>query len=266
MRARALAGSVLAAAFLAPAARVDAANPGTYAVGNVPVAGAVATVQLPIARGWQTELGGAALGQGTYDNDNPFAYLGVVGGTAWLHFDGVQNLRLSGGFQEFLYPAIEPLGVQKTHEERGVLRARIQQPRGASALYELVQVDFRSFNYPAGDHQLAWRPRFRVGQGFNLDAARIQSLVLYQEVAFHYASNGYYKRGFEFFRGYVGYLWTTRRGTFVSLGLLGQIGLNPGATRYDVLWGPVLAISHWFRAAAPPETPPPDVEPDIEVE
>ena len=154
MRAQALAGPILAAALLAPAARVHAANPGTYAVGNVPIAGAVATVQLPVARGWEAELGAAALGQGTYANDNPFAYLGIVGGTAWLHFDGVQNLRLSAGFQAFRYPAINPLGVENTHEARGVLRARLQQPRGASALYELVQLDYRSFDYPTGDHQV----------------------------------------------------------------------------------------------------------------
>ena len=243
----------LAAALLAATPPAWAANPDTYQVGNVPIAGTVATVQVPIARGWATELGVAALGQGTYANDNPFAYLGVAAGTAWLHFDGVPNLRLSAGFQELLYPAIPPLGVQRTHEERGAVRARVQQPRGAAALYELVQ------------HYFAWRPRLRIGQGFNLDAERIQSLVLYQEIAFHAAANGVYRRGFEFLRGYVGYLWTTRRGTFVSLGILGQITLNPAATRYDVLWGPVLGISYWFRAAGP-ETPPPDVEPDIEVE
>ena len=266
MRAPSLAASILAAAVLAASPPAHAANPGTYAVGSTPVAGVVGTVQFPVARGFNTEVGAAALGQGTYTDDNPFAYLGLAAGTVWLHFDGVQDLRLSAGFQEFLYPAIDPLGVQKTHEERGVVRARVQQPRGAAALYEMFQLDLRSFNYPTGVHQFAYRPRFRVGQGFNLDAVRVHSLVLYEEVAFHYASNGYYKRGFEFFRTYAGYLWTTKRGTFISLGVLAQVALNPGATRYDFLWGPVLGISYWFRAAAPPETPPPDVEPDIDLE
>jgi hypothetical protein len=47
----------------------------------------------------------------------------------------------------------------------------------------------------------------------------------------------------------------------VSLGIVGQISLNPAATRYDVMWGPVLGIEWRFRSApsaAPPE--PADVE------
>jgi len=263
MRRRTLAAP-LAAALLGAAGPAAASNPQTYAVGTIPVAGTVATVQFPIGTGFQGEVGTAALGQGTYDNDNPFAYLSLVAGTAWLHFDGVRDLRLSAGFQEFRYREIPPLGVKDSHEERGVFRARLQQPRGAAALYEMLQLDVRSFNYPTGENRyLVYRPRFRVGQGFNLDAQRISSLVLYQEIAFRFSPDPYAKRAFEFFRAYFGYLWTTQRGTFVSLGILGQIGLNPGATRYDLLWGPVLGISHWFRAEKP-EAPPP--APDAEVQ
>ena len=263
MRARTLgAGLGLAALLLATPAVAD--NPGTYQVGNIPVAGVIGTVQFPVAPGFQAEVGAAALGQGTYDNDNPLAYLALAAGTAWLHYDGVKDLRLSAGFQEFLYREIPPLGVQDSHEERGVLRARLQQPRGAAALYEMLQLDIRSFDYPTGDARyLVYRPRFRIGQGFNLDAQRISSLAFYEEVAFRFSPDAYAKRAFDFFRVYVGYLWTTKRGTFVTLGLLGQVGLNPGATRYDVLWGPVLGFSYWFRSEAP-ETPPP--APDAEVQ
>ena len=189
------------------------------------------------------------VGQGTYADDNPFAYLGILTGVAWLHFDGVENLRLSLGFQELYYGAIPSLGVKESHEERGVARGRFQQPRGTAAVYELLQLDVRSFDDPGGTHRIVWRPRFRFGQGFNIDAARINSLVFYEEVAFRFAAPGYTVRHFDFLRGYLGWLWTTRRGTFISLGFLAQISLNPAATRYDVLWGPVLGVSHWFREA-----------------
>jgi hypothetical protein len=248
---------LIAVALLAAASSAAAQNPGTYQVGTIPVAGSVGTLEVALHRDWATELGAAALGQGTYEEQNPLAYLSLVAPYGWLHFDGVQNLRLSVAFQEFLYREIPPLGVKASHEERGVARARLQQPRGAGALYEMLQLDVRSFVDPGGTHRIAYRPRFRMGQGFNLDAARISSVAFYQEVGFHVSEPGFYARPFEFFRVYVGYLWTTRRGTFVTLGLLGQIGLNPAATRYDVLWGPVLGFSHRFRPP-PPDAPPPE--------
>jgi hypothetical protein len=253
--------SVLAAIAVAAALPAAAANPGTYQVGTLPVAGAVGSVELPVGRSFASEVDLGFLGQGTYDDQNPFAYLSVVTPAAWLHWDGVQNLRLSAGFQELIYRAVPPLGLKDGHEERGLLRARIQQPHGEAALYQLAQLDVRSLDDAAGAHHVVWRPRFRVGQGFNLDAARIQSLVLYQEIGLRFASGGYTVRAFDFFRAFAGYTWTTRRGTFVTLGLLGQVSQNPAATRYDVFWGPVLAVTHRFRAAAP-ETPqpPPDVD------
>jgi hypothetical protein len=129
----------------------------------------------------------------------------------------------------------------------------------------MVQLDVRSFDDPGGTHRLVLRPRFRVGQGFNLDAVRIHSLVLYQELAFRFGEEGYAARAFEFFRAFAGYTWTTRRGTFVTVGLIGQLTLNPGATRYDLLWGPVLTASYRFRPApAAAAEPPAPADPEVQ--
>ena len=108
-----------------------------------------------------------------------------------------------------------------------------------------------------------YRPRFRVGQGLNLDALLVHSLVLFQEVAFRFAEGSYSVRAFEFFRAFVGYTWTTRRGTFATLGVVGQISLNPAATRYDFLYGPALSLTHRFRPAGPAEAPPAPPEVDV---
>jgi hypothetical protein len=253
--------SLAALVLLAAAAPAAAAGPESYLVGDIPVSAGVGTVEFRLGGPFAAEAGLGLLGQGTYDDRNPFQYLSLVTPVAWLHFDGVPNLRLSLGFNELLYREVPPLGLKDAHEERGVLRARFQQPRGAAALYELVQLDVRSLDDATGTHRIVLRPRFRVGQGFNLDAVRIHSLVLYQEVAFRFSSEGYAARAFEFFRAYVGYTWTARTGTFVSFGLIGQVMLNPAATRYDVLWGPALGFSHRFRATAA-EVPqaPPDAE------
>lgn len=261
MTARPGGATLLALAILAAAPTSAAANPATYSVGNVPVAPGVVAVEFPIRGAFAAEVGLAALGQGTFEDQNPFEYLSLATGTASLHFDGVRNLRLSASFQEFLYFEVAPVGQRETHEERGVVRARLQQPRGAAALYELIQLDVRSFEDAGGTHRLVFRPRFRVGQGFNLDAVRIHSLVLYQEVAFRFSGEGYAVRAFEFFRAFAGYTWTTRRGTFVTLGLLGQVSLNPAATAYTFLWGPALGVSYRFRASAREAPPAPaDVE------
>ena len=248
---------LLALALAAAAGPAVAGNPGTYAVGNIPVAGTVGSAQITLDRDWVTEAGGAIVSQGTYADGNPFAYLSVLSPYGWLHFDGVPNLRLSVAFQLLVYLDVPALGIKSSVEERGALRARLQQPRGSGALYEMLQLDFRSFDDPGGIRRFALRPRIRIGQGFNLDAARISSMAFYQEVAFHFSDPGVYARAFEFFRIYVGYLWTTRRGTFVTLGLVGQVTLSPSATRYDVLWGPALGFSHWYRPP-PPEAPSPE--------
>ncbi len=257
-----LASALLAAA---PCAAVAAPALPTYAVGSIPVAPGMLSLEFPIAGAFRGEAGVLALGQGTYQDRNPFEYLSIVAPSVWVHFDGVPNLRLSAAFQELVYREVAPMGLTDSHEERFVARARLQQPRGASALYELVQLDLRSFDDPGGTHRVVWRPRFRVGQGFNLDAVRIHSLVLFQEVGFRFSDASYTTRAFDFFRAFAGYTWTTRRGVFVTLGAIGQISLSPPATRYDFLWGPVLALSYRLRpAAAEREAPPPP--PDVELQ
>jgi hypothetical protein len=258
---RTLPTAAVAALALALAAPAAADNPATYKVGTLPVAPGIANVEVELAPDWSAQVGVIALSSGTYSDGNPFAYLSGLGPSAWIHFDGVRNLRLSAAFMEVYYGEVKPLGLPESWEERGILRARFQQPRGAAALYEMLQLDLRSFTDPTGAHRFVYRPRLRVGQGFNLDAVRVHSLVLFEEVAFRFSSDGYAARPFESFRAFAGYMWTTRRGTFVSLGIVGQIMLNPPATRYDVMWGPVLGIEWRFRAA-PADTPPdpPDVE------
>jgi hypothetical protein len=263
MRARAPRGPLVVALLLASGA--PAAAQDTYTVGNIPVAPVVAQVEFPVRGALRAEAGVAALWQGTYDDRNPFEYLSLVAPSAWLHWDGVRNLRLTAAFQELFYREVPPLGIPDGHEERVIVRARLQQPRGEAALYELVQLDVRSFEDVGGTQRLVFRPRFRLGQGFNLDAVRIHSLVLYQEIAFRFAEEGYASRAFEFFRAFAGYTWTTRRGTFVTLGLLGQVSLNPRATRYDLLWGPVLTAAYRFhRAAAATAEPPPPADPEVQ--
>ncbi len=253
--------SSVALALLALATRAAAANPSTVSVGTIPVAPGQASVEFPVGRGFAAEGGVLVLGQGTFDDQNPFAYLGGVAPAAWLHFDGVPNLRLSASFSEVFWQEVAPLRVPSSTEERGVVRARLQQPRGAAALYEMLQLDVRSFEDGTGAHHIAWRPRLRLGQGFNLDAVRIHSLVLYQEVAFRFSNDGYYARAFEFFRAVAGYMWTTRRGTFVTVAVAAQVGLNPAATAYTFMLGPALSVTYRFRAR--PEAPP--VPPDVEM-
>jgi len=254
-----------ALALTTPLAAAAQATLPTYAVGNVPVAPFGAGVEFPIATGFQAEVNTILLAQGGYGDKNPFQYLSGVAPGAYLHYDGVENLRLSAGFQQLFYREVQAIGLPAWNEQRYIVRARVQQPRGAAALYELLQLDVRSFTDPGGVDRLVFRPRLRVGQGFNLDAVRIHSLVLYQELGLRYSSDDYTKKAFDFFRALVGYTWTTRRGTFATLGLVGQVQLNPANTRYDFLVGPVLILQRRFLPTRPTEeaTPAP---PDIEVQ
>jgi hypothetical protein len=256
---RILAGSAL----LCAATATNAANPSTYSVGTIPAAPVAAALEFPVARGLAAELDFLELTLGAFDDKNPFANLSGVAPGGWLHFDRIANVRLSAGYQELFYFDVAPGRDPHSHEERGVLRARLQQPRGAAALYEMLQLDVMRFVDPGGTQRLEYRPRLRVGQGFNLDAVRIHSLVLYQELALRFGEPSYFARAFEFFRVFAGYMWTTRRGTFVSLGVVGQVALNPPATAYTFLVGPALGIEYRFREA-PRETPPPP--PDVEVQ
>lgn len=262
-RALAAASSAVALVLLLIAGpRAAVAAPATYQVGSVPVAPAVLSFEFPVHRPFAAQLDASALGQGTYDDHNPFEYLSLLGFSAWLHYDGVRNLRLSAAFQEIVNRSVRSLGIPSGHEERGLVRARLQQPRGTAAPYEMLQLEVRSFDDPRGPHRVVFRPRFRFGLGLNLDAKRIHSLVTYQEVAFRYcADEDYAARAFDFFRAFAGYMWTTRRGTFVTLGAVGQVALNPAATRYDFLWGPALVVAYRFGLKGP-ETPPapPEVE------
>ena len=263
MAARGFRISLLALALAVVIPRAEAENPGAYRVGNLPIAATVLTLEFPVHHAFAAEFDLAAVSQGSYSNPNPLEYLSLVMPGAWLHYDGVKNLRLSLAYQELLFNAIPSLAVKASHEERGVTLVRIQQPRGEAALYEMVRLDVRSFDDQGGTHRIVFRPRARVGQGFNLDSTHIHSVTLYQEVAFRFAEHGYLARAFDFFRAFAGYSWTSRRGTFISLGLIGQVSLNASATRYDILWGPALGISYRSLAAAS-ETPPDPPEPEIQ--
>ena len=208
-------------------------------------------------------MGAIVLGQGTYEDHNPFAYLSAASPFAWVHFDVVPNLRLSAAFQEIFYREVAPLGLRDGHRE--AIRRAGQAPAAArnSGALRAGPARREELDNPGGTHRIVYRPRFRIGQGLNLDAVRIHSLVLFQEVAFRFSDASYTERAFESFRAFIGYMWTTRRGAFVTLGFVGQITLNPAATRYDFLYGPALNVAYRFRSAAKAEAPP--VPPDVDV-
>src|SRR5512138_3329804 len=120
MRAPLRPSPVFALALAALATRAAAANPSTYSVGTLPVAPGQVSLEVPVGRGFAAEGAVGGVGQGTFDDENPFAYLAAVGPVAWLHFDGVANLRLSVAFQEIFWREIAPLRVPNSTEERGV--------------------------------------------------------------------------------------------------------------------------------------------------
>lgn len=249
--------------FLLP--RIAGAALPSYAVGTAPIAAEANNLEFPIAGDFRGQVGVVLLTQGTYDDDNPFAHLSQVAPSLWLHYDGVENLRLSAAFQEYFQLNIPELGIPSGHEERLVGRARLQQPRGTSALYQMLQLDVRSFDDPTGKHQIVFRPRLRVGVGFNLDAARIHSAALYQEVALRFGDDAYIKRNFEFYRGVVGYTWTTRRGLFITLGVLGQVSLNPGGSTLSFFYGPILGLAYRIAPSVKVQETPPE-PPEVETE
>jgi len=241
-----------------------AAPPSTYAVGSIPVAVGQGDLEFPVSGDFRGQVGTVLVSQGTFDDRNPFSNLSGVGPWAWLHYDGVTNLRLSTGFEEVFSMAIPDLGIPSSHEERILLRARLQQPRGASALYQMLQMDVRSLEDTSGQHHWVWRPRLRLGVGFNLDATRIHSTTLYMESALRFADSSYTTRAFDFYRAVVGYTWTTRRGLFATAAVIGQISLNPPGSGFTVLFGPVLSLAYRInppgRAAEEPPQPP-EIEP-----
>ncbi len=237
----------------------------SYAVGTLPVAGTSGDVEFPIAGEFRGQGEMALVSQGTFDDKNPFAHLSLVSPTLWLHYDGIQNLRLSAAFQEIWSLSISEMGIPSSHEERFVVRARLQEPRGTSALYQMLRLDLRSFDDPTGNHQFVFRPRLRIGVGFNMDAARIHSTMLYMEGALRFASSSYTTRAFDFYRAAFGYTWTTKRGLFITAALLGQVSLNPAGTAVTFLYGPVLALAYRIaptvkEAETPPEPPEVDVQ------
>jgi len=229
-----------------------------YLVGSIQVAPGLLDFEFPLYRDLGGELTFSWITQGTFENSNPFAYLSIVSPSAAINLDAVRNVRLTVGFQELWYRAVPPVGIPRTTEERFFTRARVQQPRGSSAVYEAVELDLRNLSDPAGNHHFIFRPRFQVGYGLNLDARRVYSATLFQEVALRFFDDSYTTHAFEYYRAFVGYTFTTRRGLFVSLGFIGQLSVNPPATQLTFAYGPLLSLKfRIFPATAQPlETPP----------
>jgi hypothetical protein len=244
----------LAFALLALAALPARAAPSSYEVGAVPIAAGQGTFEFPLSEAFRVELGLLGVSQGEVDGHNPFRYASVVTPWAWLHYDGIHDLRLSGAFQELWQPGISSQGIPESHEERLMLRARLQQPLGNTALYEMLQLDLRSLEDLDRNHHFVFRSRARVGVGLNLDTNRIHSLTAYQEVTLRFGSSSYIERAFDFYQTVVGYTWTTRRGIFVTAGVLGEVALTPSGNELTLLYGPVLTFA--YRILPPTETPP----------
>ncbi len=243
--------------------RATASGLSSYSVGSIPIAGGIGDFEFPLTNDLKLQTTLAILSQGTYQDGNPFAHLALIAPALWAHWDGIENLRLSAGFQESWVQAIPEMRLPEGHEERLMARARLQQPRGSGAIYEMLQLDVRSFDDAAGTHRWVFRPRLRIGTGFNLDATRVHTVVLYQEAALRFADASYTTRKFDFYRAVLGYNWTTRRGTFITAGIVGQASLSPAGTRLDILWGPVLSVAYRiFPERRPVETPPepPEIE------
>jgi hypothetical protein len=243
---------------------VRAQAPATYAVGAIPIAAGGVDLEFPLAGDFRGQVGLSMVSQGTFDDHNPFAYLSAVSPTLWVHYDGVRNLRLSLAVQELWTLSIPPLRSPSGREDRLLARGRLQQPFGSAAIYELAQLDLRRFDDAAGVSRIVVRPRFRLGVGFNLDAARVHSLTTYQEVAFRFGDDAVAARKLEFLRTFLGYGFTPRSGTFVTVGVFGQISLSPDGTSLTVFYGPALSITYRAglsarAAAARPEPPDPQI-------
>jgi len=240
---------MLTFAFVACAVSPPALALPQYGIGTVPVAAGQGELEFPVAGDFRAEVGFLGLSQGTFVDRNPFAHFSYLSPWTWIDWYAASNLRLSAGFQEIWNLGVSEMGIPSSHEERFMARARLQQPRGETALYQMLQFDVRSFDDPAGNHQVVFRPRLRLGVGLNLDASRINSMALYQEAALRFADSSYTTRAFDFYRAVVGYTWTTRRGLFVNVALVGQASLDPSGANVAFLYGAVLSLA--YRIAPP---------------
>jgi hypothetical protein len=248
---------LLALALLLPAA---ARAQSAYTVGTVPVAAVEGDFEFPLTRELRLQASFLALSQGTFSDNNPFAYLSLVSPWVWLHYDGFRNLRLSAWFQELWLRGVAPTGTASARQEAYGLRARIQEPRGDAALYQMLQLDMLDLHAPSGEF-IIFRPRVRVGVGLNLDQNRIHSLTLYQEASLRFSEAAYTTHPFDYYRTIVGYTFTTRRGVFVTVAVLGNLAQNPAGNGLVLFYGPFINFAYRIVPSAdrPPE--PPEIEP-----
>jgi hypothetical protein len=247
---------VLALALLLPA---SAWAQSSYTVGTVPVAAVEGDFEFPLTRDFRMQASFLALSQGTFSDDNPFAYLSLVSPWLWLHYDGIRNLRLSTWFQETWLRGVAPTGTRSARQEAYGLRARVQEPRGEAALYQMLQLDLLNL-HAGGQDFLIFRPRVRVGVGLNLDQNRIHSLTLYQEAALRFSEAAYTTHAFDYYRTIVGYTFTTRRGVFVTVAVLGNLAQNPAGNGLVLFYGPFLNFA--YRIVPSVDRPPePEIEP-----
>lgn len=226
-----------------------------YQLGFIPASVNEIDVAFPLVKKWdlsgQTDV--QLVTQGAYTNKNHYAYVQRFVFRPWLVYSGFKNMKLFVGYAYNHKYEIKEAGNPDILEQRLIIMGTYAQVMPKGSMFEQIRFETKFFDDKDGIHRTIPRLRGRFGvnhflrQRANHPIFKSSNISYYTEIMFKFPSKDYASSRFDIFRESVYYSAGVTTNLNFLVGIIAQIQQSTSGTKFDVYYGPTLALKWNFN-------------------
>ncbi|GAO44008.1 DUF2490 domain-containing protein [Flavihumibacter petaseus] len=232
--------------------RAQSAAPPPYTMGFIPASISETDIAFPLYEKWHLhgQVDFQLVTQGTYVDQNPFAYAQRTVIRPWIMYSGFRNLKLWLGYAHNKKYEIKEAGNYETLERRIIVMGSIAQNLPKGSMFQQVRFETKFFDDREGVHQAVPRLRARFGvnhylrQHSSKPIFKAPNISYYTELMLKFADKDYAEEHFDIFRLSVYYSAGINHNLHFLAGMIGQMQLRTNGTQFDVYYGPMISLRY----------------------